>query len=341
MNIAMIIHLLILFSLSLLNSLPQPTLPRIDLFPDILFDTCILAIVCFAVSLSLAKIFAKKHKYSIDANQELIALGSSNVFASFFAAFRCSAALSRSTLQEKVGGRTQIAGLVSSAIILAVLLLFAPYLYHLPKVSSRVRSRPRGRPLFIKAAIRLLKRTIICEILCDFLFGSLQLLTSVFDCCLLLYHSALWAASFWWRWRECSCKSVICPHSAASHVSMGFDLFYIYIYFLSLLSHSLVHYSHTLPFILFFLDLFISISFLNEKSQKRKFLFHFLLIILFCLSLHIFPAMFPSSPLFYSRHWSKFAWFVTFASTIILDIDLGLIVGISVSVIVILIRLAV
>lgn len=121
--------------LQLSGSLPKPTVPRFDLMPSLFADSVILSIVCFAVSLSLAKIFAKKHNYRVDANQELVALGSANVFSSFFLAYPCSAALSRSTLQEKVGGKTQIAGLVSCAIILTVLLLLAPFLYHLPKVN--------------------------------------------------------------------------------------------------------------------------------------------------------------------------------------------------------------
>lgn len=102
--------------------------------PNIFFDSLVLSIICFAVSLSLAKIFAKKHGHQIRPNQELFALGTANIFSSFFMAYPCSAALSRSTLQEKIGGKTQIAGLVSSAIILTVLLFLSPFLYHLPKV---------------------------------------------------------------------------------------------------------------------------------------------------------------------------------------------------------------
>ena len=94
----------------------------------------IIGIVTFAVSLSLAKIFAKKHRYEVDANQELIALGSANVFSSFFLAYPASAALSRSTIQERIGGKTQVAGIFSCLVILTVLLLLAPFLYHLPKV---------------------------------------------------------------------------------------------------------------------------------------------------------------------------------------------------------------
>ena len=109
-------------------------MPRFDLMPSVFVDSVVLSIVCFAVSLSLAKIFAKKHGYEVRANQELVALGAANAVSSFFLCYPCSAALSRSTLQEKVGGRTQVAGLVSSAIIMTVLLLLAPYLYYLPKV---------------------------------------------------------------------------------------------------------------------------------------------------------------------------------------------------------------
>lgn len=116
--------------------LPVPNIPRLDLFPKIFLDSLILGIVCYAVSLSLAKLFAKKNRYQVDANQELIAFGAANVFASFFQSYPASAALSRSVLQEKVGGKTQVAGFVSCIIILFVLLFLGPSLYYLPKVKT-------------------------------------------------------------------------------------------------------------------------------------------------------------------------------------------------------------
>ncbi|CAG2163965.1 unnamed protein product [Oppiella nova] len=115
------------------TGLPDPTIPRLDFVGDVLVDCVIIGIVTFAVSLSLAKISAKNHKYDVDANQELIALGSANLVSSFFLAYPASAALSRSTIQDKIGGKTQIAGIVSCLVILCVLLLLAPFLYHLPK----------------------------------------------------------------------------------------------------------------------------------------------------------------------------------------------------------------
>lgn len=117
--------------------LPHPSLPRLDLLPSIIIDSLVIAIVAFAVSLSLAKIFAKKHKYKIDANQELIALGTANVFSSLFACYPSSASLSRSSVQERTGGRTQVAGLVSSLFMLVFLLFLGPLLHDLPKVRER------------------------------------------------------------------------------------------------------------------------------------------------------------------------------------------------------------
>ena len=53
--------------------LPKPTNPIFSLIPNILMDAVIIAIIAYSVSLSMAQLFAKKHEYVVDANQELIA----------------------------------------------------------------------------------------------------------------------------------------------------------------------------------------------------------------------------------------------------------------------------
>ena len=50
-------------------SIPAPRLPSLGYFSVLIGDAIAIAIVGFAVSISMAKIFAKKHKYEIDANQ--------------------------------------------------------------------------------------------------------------------------------------------------------------------------------------------------------------------------------------------------------------------------------
>ncbi|KAK2495602.1 hypothetical protein MC885_017801 [Smutsia gigantea] len=67
-----------------------------------------IAIVGFAVAFSVASVYSLKYDYPIDGNQELIALGVSNIFGGSFRGFAASTALSRSGVQESTGGKTQV-----------------------------------------------------------------------------------------------------------------------------------------------------------------------------------------------------------------------------------------
>ncbi len=48
---------------------PHPSLPRVDLFPELFANAIPLAIVCYAFVVSNGKLYAKRHKYKIDATQ--------------------------------------------------------------------------------------------------------------------------------------------------------------------------------------------------------------------------------------------------------------------------------
>lgn len=48
---------------------PQPQLPALHLLPQVLGDTVALAFVAYAISVSLAMIYAEKYHYVIDPNQ--------------------------------------------------------------------------------------------------------------------------------------------------------------------------------------------------------------------------------------------------------------------------------
>ncbi|CAM9911916.1 unnamed protein product [Lampetra fluviatilis] len=104
------------------KGLAPPVIPDVSLFPEIIGDAFAIAIVAFVVPLSLSKIFAQKHGYAIDSNQELLAFGVSNIFGSFFQTVVVSTSLSRSLIQESTGGKTQVAALLSSIIVLIVIL---------------------------------------------------------------------------------------------------------------------------------------------------------------------------------------------------------------------------
>ncbi|XP_048216757.1 solute carrier family 26 member 10-like isoform X2 [Perognathus longimembris pacificus] len=112
---------------------PQPLLPSMVELPRILADSLPIALVAFAVSTSLASIYADKYNYTIDPNQELLAHGVSNLLSSLFSCFPNSATLATTSLLVDAGGNTQLAGLFSCMVVLSVLLWLGPFFYYLPK----------------------------------------------------------------------------------------------------------------------------------------------------------------------------------------------------------------
>ncbi|XP_033825494.1 solute carrier family 26 member 10 isoform X2 [Periophthalmus magnuspinnatus] len=112
---------------------PRPRMPAVHAFPEIAGDTIAITFVGYAVSVSLAMIYADKHGYSIHPNQELLAHGISNTVSSFFTCFPSSATLATTNILESAGGHTQLSGLFTSLVVLIVLLLIGPLFYFLPK----------------------------------------------------------------------------------------------------------------------------------------------------------------------------------------------------------------
>uniref|UniRef100_A0A3Q2NZB0 Solute carrier family 26 member 5 n=1 Tax=Fundulus heteroclitus TaxID=8078 RepID=A0A3Q2NZB0_FUNHE len=117
------------------SGLRAPAVPDFSLIPNLIPDAFAVAIVGFSMSISLAKTFALKHGYSVDGNQELIALGFCNFISSFFHTFAITSSMSRSLVQESTGGKTQIAGLLSSLVVLLVVLAIGFVFQPLPQTA--------------------------------------------------------------------------------------------------------------------------------------------------------------------------------------------------------------
>ncbi|XP_040904379.1 sulfate transporter [Toxotes jaculatrix] len=110
-----------------------PQLPLWSLIPNVAVDAFSIAIVGFAITVSLSEMFAKKHGYTVDANQEMYAIGFCNILPSFFRCFTTSAALTKTLVKESTGCQTQMSGVVSALVLLLVLLVIAPLFYSLQK----------------------------------------------------------------------------------------------------------------------------------------------------------------------------------------------------------------
>ncbi|XP_078042909.1 prestin isoform X2 [Augochlora pura] len=113
--------------------LPAPSLPPLALVPNILIDSFVITMVSYTISMSMALIFAQKCSYEVDSNQELAAQGIGNLVGSFFSCMPFTASLSRSLIQQTVGGHTQLASLISCCILVSVLLWIGPFFEPLPR----------------------------------------------------------------------------------------------------------------------------------------------------------------------------------------------------------------
>ncbi|XP_061553621.1 solute carrier family 26 member 6 isoform X2 [Phycodurus eques] len=115
------------------SGLKAPRAPDVTLFSAVIGDAFAVAIVGYAITISLGKTFALKHGYKVDSNQELVALGLSNTVGGCFQCYSVTCSMSRSLVQESTGGKTQVAGLISSIIVLITILKIGSLFEALPK----------------------------------------------------------------------------------------------------------------------------------------------------------------------------------------------------------------
>lgn len=110
-----------------------PRAPDWNLIPSVATDAIAISIIGFAITVSLSEMFAKKHGYTVKANQEMYAIGFCNIIPSFFHCFTTSAALAKTLVKESTGCQTQLSSVVTALVLLLVLLVIAPLFYSLQK----------------------------------------------------------------------------------------------------------------------------------------------------------------------------------------------------------------
>lgn len=94
-----------------------------------------VALFGFMESISIAKTVEERHpEYDLDPNQELRALGMSNILGSFFQSFSVSGSFSRTAINDHSGARTGMALVFSALLVAGVLLFLTPLFYNLPTV---------------------------------------------------------------------------------------------------------------------------------------------------------------------------------------------------------------
>ncbi|KAF1053067.1 MAG: putative sulfate transporter [Stenotrophomonas maltophilia] len=126
------------FGIQLLGEVPQG-LPAL-IWPhasyaemaNLFRDAMGITIVSFCSAMLTARSFAARHGDSVDANHELLALGLSNIGAGVSQGFVISGADSRTAVNDLVGGRSQLVGIIAALSIAIALLLFSAPLGWIP-----------------------------------------------------------------------------------------------------------------------------------------------------------------------------------------------------------------
>src|SRR5215510_12971100 len=120
-------------NLSVLGPLPQglptfaiPWISYADL-GQIVIGGLAVALVSFADTSVLSRVYATRTRTHVDPNQEMVGLGVANLAGSLFQGFPISSSSSRTPVAEAAGARTQLTGVVG-ALAITVLLVAAPNL---------------------------------------------------------------------------------------------------------------------------------------------------------------------------------------------------------------------
>ncbi|AYN67680.1 sulfate permease [Euzebyella marina] len=117
------------------QGLPSFKIPEVDFtrISELLSIALTLALVAFMEAISVSKAVEAKHgDYEVDANQELIALGTANMIGSFFQSYPTTGGLSRTAVNDQAGARSGIAAFISALIVGLTLLFLTPLFYYLP-----------------------------------------------------------------------------------------------------------------------------------------------------------------------------------------------------------------
>lgn len=117
------------------RGIPTPRLP--DVRASDLNALLPLAMACFLLgaveTAAIGRMFARKHGYRFEPNQEFLALGAANLGAGLGLGFPVSGGMSQSLVNESGGARTPISGLVASLLMVVVLIALSHLLKDLPQ----------------------------------------------------------------------------------------------------------------------------------------------------------------------------------------------------------------
>ncbi len=119
------------------QGLPPMTIPLWDLnlWQELLVPALLISVVGFVESVSVGQTLAAKRRQRIEPDQELVALGGSNLSAAFTGGFPVTGGFARSVVNFEAGAVTPAAGIYTAIGITLASLFLTPALFYLPQAT--------------------------------------------------------------------------------------------------------------------------------------------------------------------------------------------------------------
>lgn len=127
-------------------------------FGALLADAAGIMLVSFTSGVLTAKSFATRNGYKVDADQELIGFGACNLASGVMQGFPVTGADSRTAVNNAMGGKSQLAGIVAAVTMLLVLLFLTAPLAYVPTTALAAVILVSAAGLFDLTALRTLFR---------------------------------------------------------------------------------------------------------------------------------------------------------------------------------------
>lgn len=118
------------------SGLPPLTLPSgLGLAVDLIPAALAITMVGFLESVAVAKIYARRNSYDIDANRELYGLGAANLASGLFGGYPVTGGFSRTAVNASAGAKSKWAAVITAGLILLVLIALTPLFTELPQAT--------------------------------------------------------------------------------------------------------------------------------------------------------------------------------------------------------------
>ncbi|MBE9568391.1 MAG: STAS domain-containing protein [Proteobacteria bacterium] len=119
------------------QGLPEFQIPKMnwDIISQLLSAALTIALIGFMEAIAIAKNMATKTRQRLNANQELIGQGLSNLLGSLFQSYAVAGSFSRSAVNISAGAITGFSSVVTGLVVVIALLWLTPLLYHLPQAT--------------------------------------------------------------------------------------------------------------------------------------------------------------------------------------------------------------